>query len=191
LIVCGQAATRPAGLEAIAREKPDLVVLDISLKEGDGMDLLKDLKIQYPDLAALVLSMHDESLYAERALRAGAKGYIMKQEPPEKIMEAIRKVAAGETYLSESMTRILIERVGGHRPASNVAAGLEVLTDRELQIYQLIARGRRLREMSNELHLSVKTIASHRQNIKRKLNLKSGSELLRHALQWARDHLEL
>jgi len=182
LSVCGQFEEAGKAFEAIATLKPDLALVDISLKGSSGIELLKNIKVNYPKLLVLVLSMHDESLYAERVLRAGASGYIMKQEATDKVLEAIRKVLAGEIYLSEKMsTKLMHQLIGGRTPATGSL--IERLSDRELEVFGLIGQGRGTRQIAEQLHLSVKTIESHRAHIKEKLNLKNATELVHRAIQ--------
>lgn len=183
LQVCAQAEDAHQALEKIGVSRPDLAIVDLSLKSMSGLELMKDIKIQYPNLPVLVLSMHDESLYAERALRAGAKGYIMKQEAPEKLLEAIRQVQKGNIFLSDRMgARMLQQMVSGRNDPS--APSLEMLSDRELEVFQLIGQGVGTRQIAERLHLSVKTIESYREHIKRKMRLNSGTELVQHAVHW-------
>ena len=183
LSVCGEAEDAPEALEGIARCQPDVVLVDISLKTTSGVDLIKDLKIRNPHLPVLVLSMHDESFYAERVLRAGARGYVTKEEATEKVLIAIRRVLSGEIYLSDRMSaKMLSKLVNGRFDASGLPA--ERLTDRELQIFELIGQGQGTREIAVKMHLSIKTIESHRANIKRKLNLDNATQLLQQAIQW-------
>jgi len=182
MMVCFEAESAQEALQLIEKQDLDLVLLDISLEASSGLDVLKDLRTRFPELHTLILSMHEESLYAERALRAGARGYIMKGASPETLIQAIRQVLAGEIYLSESMTKTALARIGNgkHSPYT-----IEDLSDRELEVFQLIGRGFGTREIATALHLSVKTIASHRENMKLKLNLKSSSALVQHAIHWA------
>jgi DNA-binding NarL/FixJ family response regulator len=183
LEVCGEAADAPAALALISQREVDLVILDISLKHSHGLELLKDLKALRPHLPVLVLSMHDESLYAERALRAGATGYITKQEATVSVLSAIRKVLEGQVYLSEPMSARMVKRmVGGGKP--DAASPLDALTDRELEIYQMIGRGLGTRQIAEELRVGIKTVESYRARIREKLNLADGNELLQHAIHW-------
>ena len=184
LMVCGQAADAPEALQAIERLKPDVAVVDISLGASHGIELLKDIKVRQPRLPVLVLSMHDESLYGERALRAGAKGYILKEEPPRKLLEALRRVLRGDIYLSEPMTRKLLHKISGESAESKGVTPVERLSDRELEVFELVGRGHRPRSIAAKLHLSVKTVEYHCGNIKRKLNLSDAAALLQHAIQW-------
>jgi DNA-binding NarL/FixJ family response regulator len=184
LSVCGIVGSAREALRSIPILKPDCAMVDISLKDGNGIELVKDVRAQFPELATLVLSMHDESLYAERVIRAGARGYIMKREAPETLIKAIRQVLRGNTYLSEEMTRSMLSRVGTGSK-ENKELGTASFTDRELEVYQMIGAGRATREIATSLNLSVKTIATHRENIKHKLNLQTSTELVRHAVHWA------
>ena len=189
LVVCGQARNVSEALKAIRTLKPDLVTVDISLKETDGLELMKDIKARFPNLPVLALSMHEESLYAERALRAGASGYIMKQEATKKVVGAIRRVLTGRLYLSDKMMEKLVYKlVGGKAEVSHGPSDL--LTDRELEVFSLLGRGHGTRQISEQLHLSVKTIETYRSRIKQKLNISSGTELLQHAFQWVNSRKE-
>ena len=183
LNVCGQAEDAYGALKAIGKLKPDLVIVDISLKHSNGLELIKNLKQDNPSTGVLVLSMHNESLYAERGLRAGANGYIMKEEAPEKIISAIRRILGGKIYVSENVaTRMLSKLVNGKAEA--LSAPIESLTDRELEVFGLIGQGRGTRQIAKELHLSMKTIESYRAHIKDKLNLANATELVQYAIQW-------
>lgn len=183
LSVCGEASDAPAAVEAIAELQPDIAVVDISLQHTSGIELIKDLKISHHDLPILVLSMHDETLYAERVLRAGARGYVMKEEATERLMTAIRQVLKGQIYLSGRMSaRLVSSFVAG--PPGTGSSPMERLSDRELQVFELIGQGLSTRQIAEALHLSVKTIESHREHIKGKLNLTRSTELLQHAMQW-------
>jgi len=183
LTVCGTADSMNSALENMVGLKPDLVVVDISLKGSNGIELLKNIKVRYPKMRVLMLSMHDEGLYAIRALRAGASGYIMKQEATEKVIEAARKVLNGEIYLSEKMEKKMMQQLVGGRTA-RTGSPLEDLSDRELEVFNLIGQGKGTRQIAEELHLSIKTVESHRAHIKEKLGLKSATELVQHAIQW-------
>ena len=183
LCVCAEADNAATALELIASMLPDLAIIDISMGGVDGIELLKQLKLHRPDLVTLVLSMHDETLYAERVLRAGAKGYVTKQEAPEKVMTAIRRVLAGEVYVSEKIAAQLLKTVTGSRPEAGQTP-LDRLSNRELQVFRLIGGGMSMREIAEKLFLSTKTIETHREHIKEKLSLKSSSELLRYAVQY-------
>jgi DNA-binding NarL/FixJ family response regulator len=183
LLVCGHAADAAEALEAVRVLKPDMVIVDISLKDVNGIELIKDIKSYDTELPVLTLSMHDESLYAERALRAGARGYIMKQEGTEKLVSAIRRVLAGELYISDRLAgRLINKMVSGGVEVSG--SPLESLSDRELEVFLLIGRGHRTRQISEQLQLSPKTVETYRSHIKEKLNIGSSTELLQHAIQW-------
>jgi DNA-binding NarL/FixJ family response regulator len=187
--VCGQAEDAHEAIQTIRELDPDLVIVDISLRDTSGVDLIKDLRIQYPDLPILTLSMHDEAVYGERALRAGARGYIMKQEATEKVVTAIRRVLAGEIYVSDDMAAKMVSKlVGG--VSRKTGSPIENLSDRELEVFRMIGEGFNTREMAEKLHLSVKTIETYRAHIKDKLALQDASELLRAAIQWVNAGLQ-
>jgi len=186
LEVCAQAHTAPAALEAIDKFRPHLAVVDIALGSGSGVELIKDIKVRHPHLPSLVLSMHDEALYAERSLHAGAKGYVMKEEETDVLLKAIRHVLRGEVYLSEKVKDRIVNRLGGILPGDEITFPTDKLSDRELQVFELIGDGYATHEIAEQLHLSMKTIASHRENIRKKLNLGSGEELLRYAIHMLR-----
>ena len=182
--VCGQANTAAKAVTDIEPMKPDLVVVDVSLTTGaSGLELIKDLAARHPRLRMLALSTHDEALYAERALRAGAKGYVMKQEPTEKVMAAIRQVLDGGIFLSDAMKDRLLRKItqSGSAPS---ASEIERLSDRELEVYRLIGQGRGTRQIADELHLSMSTVETYRTHIKEKLHLASAPELVRRAVEW-------
>jgi DNA-binding NarL/FixJ family response regulator len=182
LMVCGEAEEAHAALKEIAALKPDILIVDISLKGPDGLDLLKNLRTLYPDLAVLILSMHDESIYAERALRARANGYIMKQEATEKVLVAIRRILAGEIYLSEKMaSKLLHQFISG--ASWNEKSRLSALSDRELEVFRQIGEGRTTRQIAENLRLSIKTVETYQAHIKEKLSLRTGRELVQHAIQ--------
>lgn len=185
LVVCGQADSAPAALQLIQRLKPDLAVVDITLKTTSGIELMKNVKALLPDLPVLIMSMHDESLYAERALRAGAKGYVMKHEASDRILTAIRSVLAGDLYLSEKMKEKMLHRLVRSRK-NEVVFTIDTLSDREMEVFQLIGNGFGTRQIADKLNLSVKTIDSYREHLKLKLRLEKGSDLVRHAIQWVR-----
>ena len=182
MVACGEAEDAHKALEAIETLKPDVALVDISLGMTNGIELLKDIKVRFPKLLVLVLSMHDESVYAHRALRAGAAGYIMKQEATEKVLVALRKILNGEVYLSERLGARLLNTLAGRSSLSG--SPIEELSDRELEIFGLIGQGHGTRPIAEKLHLSVKTIESHRAHIKEKLNLRNATELVHHAIQW-------
>jgi DNA-binding NarL/FixJ family response regulator len=183
LNACGEAGTVAQALNFIAARRPDLVLADISLPDRSGLELIKDIQVFHPGLPVLVFSMHDETLYAERVLRAGGRGYVMKQEDGQFLMQAIRQVLAGQIFLSEKMSAKIIEIFSGHRAVA-VDSPVELLSDREFEVFQLIARGLGTREIAQYLHLSVKTVEVHRANIRRKLKLKNSTEVVRAALRW-------
>jgi DNA-binding NarL/FixJ family response regulator len=184
LVICGEAETAEMALSAIETLKPDLVLADISLPGKNGLELIKDFHALQPELPVLVISMHDESLYAERVLRAGGRGYIMKQEGGKKLMEAIRQVLDGKIYVSAKMSSLILEIFSGRRAGAE-GSPVETLTDREFEVFQHVGQGKGAREIAEKLHLSVKTVDVHRANIKKKLKLKSAAELIRHAVRWS------
>ncbi|MHC4146767.1 MAG: response regulator [Planctomycetota bacterium] len=184
LEVCGQAEDAHQAMKAIKEMKPNMAVVDISLKETSGLELIKDINSQHPNLPVLALSMHDESLYAERALRAGAMGYIMKQEATENVIVAIRRILGGEIYVSDRMAARMVRKLVTGQ-TETTASPVERLSDRELEVFHLIGRGYGTRQISERLHLSVKTIETYRAHIKDKLDLTDAAELLQHAIQWA------
>ncbi|MBT3387662.1 MAG: response regulator transcription factor [Desulfobacula sp.] len=184
LVVCGSESTAPKAWDAIKKHKPDLVIVDISLKESNGINLVEEIKQEYPDLPALVLSMYDESLYAERALVSGARGYIMKQKAIGQVVEAVRKVLAGEVYASQKIKDKVFNRLvssGKHDDKSF----LNKLTNRELEVFRLIGDGLESKEVAERLNLSIKTVGTHRENIKQKFNLKHYTELVKFAVFWS------
>jgi DNA-binding NarL/FixJ family response regulator len=187
LHVCGQAGSAAEALEGIARTRPQLVMMDISLAGTSGIKLIKDIVIRHAAPAVLVLSTHDESLYAERALRAGAKGYVMKHEPTDEVMKAIRKVLGGGVYLSERMQTRLVGLLTGGGPAVS-ASDVERLSDRELEVFTLIGQGRSTAQISVSLHMSGSTVATHRVHIIEKLGLENTRELMRRAVAWVQTH---
>ena len=183
LEICGEAENAERALDCLGSAKPDLVLADISLPGKNGLELIKDFQAIQPGLPILVISMHHESLYAERVLRAGGRGYVMKQEGGKKLMEAIRQVLSGQIYVSEKMSSEILEIFSGRR-AGGEGSPVEKLSDREFEVFQLIGQGKSMREIADKLHLSVKTVEVHRANIKEKLKLKSASELVRYATRW-------
>ncbi|NOX99723.1 MAG: response regulator transcription factor, partial [Verrucomicrobia bacterium] len=183
LEVCSWAGTALEALAAIPEKKPELALLDISLPDRNGLELLKDLRALHPEVMVLMVSMHDESLYAERALRAGAKGYIMKEEAADKLIEAIRTVLDGKIYVSVEMSTRIIEMFSGSSRASSVAP-LSRLTDRELEVFEEIGKGKATREVAEMLGISARTVDAHRAHLKKKLGMKDGSELVRYAVRW-------
>ena len=181
--VCGEAEEVHAAMQSIAQMRPDVIILDISLKGPDGLELLKCIRGVYPDLPVLILSMHDEAIYAERALRARANGYIMKQEATEKVLVALRRILNGDVYLSESMSKKMLQQYIDGAP-SLLESRIAALSDRELEVFRRIGEGRATREIAEELRLSVKTVETYQAHIKDKLSLRSGRELIQHAVQW-------
>ena len=184
LEVCGEADNAPSALEGIRHLGPDLVTIDISLRGANGIELLKSIKAEHPKLPLLVLSMHDESLYALRSLRAGARGYIMKQEALDRVMSAIRQVLRGELFVSPSMSGRMIEEFVQGGSGNGGGSIADKLTDRELEILQLIGQGHGVQQIARELNLSAKTVETHRAHIKEKLNFQTARELARFAVQW-------
>ncbi len=183
LSVCGEAEGANTAFQAIQTLQPDIVVLDISLSGPDGLDVLKEIRMKSGSLPVLILSMHDETIYAERAMRAGAHGYIMKQEATEKVLIAIRRILQGEVYLSDRLTNTMLQQfVRGTSPVKS--SPLVALTDRELEVFRLIGEGHGTRQIADELHLSVKTIESYQAHIKEKLALRNARELVQHAIEW-------
>jgi len=182
LVVCGEEEDAGRALDAITRLKPDLVIADISLKESSGLELMRNIKAQYPKLPILVVSAHDESVYGEIAFRAGAAGYLMKEEAIDKVVVAIRRVLAGGIYVSDSLgARMVQQQVRGVQTITSPVKGL---SDRELEVLQMIGQWKSTRQIAAELHLSVKTIEYYREQIKKKLNLKNAAELTQHATAW-------
>lgn len=183
LSVCGEAETAPEALEAIPKLKPEVAIVDISLKSGSGIELIKNLKTMQPRVAVIVLSMHDEELYAERALRAGARGYIMKRETAKKVIAAIRHVLEGKLYLSERLTAMFAEKFVD-AGAATVSPSVAQLSDRELEVFQLLGQGYETRQIAESLSISMKTVQAFCARIKEKLKLASATELLREAIRW-------
>ena len=184
LMVCAQADGAAQAMAAAAALKPDVAVVDISLEGRSGLELIKDLHYRHPQLPVLALSMHDELLYAERALRAGARGYVMKKESTKDLIAALRRVLEGNIHVSERLTSRLLQQVAKSEPLPT-RSPVELLSDRELEVFERIGRGEGTREIADQLHLSIKTVSCYRQNIKTKLNLKTSTELVTHAIHWA------
>jgi len=184
LEVCGEAGDIDEALQLVTELQPDLAVVDISLKTGSGIDLIKRVKDRDQNVRMLVWSMHSEALYAERALRVGALGYINKDQATEKIVEAIRRVLEGKVYLSEGMADKLLQRSVGKSQTETSRSPTEVLADRELEVFRLIGLGTKTAEIAERLHLSVKTVETYRDRIRMKLDLVNGTELARVATQW-------
>lgn len=181
LEVIGEAEQVDQAIAVIPAQMPDLVIVDITLKDRSGIDLIETLQTRSPDLPILVISMHDESLYAERVLRAGALGYITKQEMTDNVVRAVRQVMGGKRYLSSDMVDALLGKIITN-PGTKPLNPIETLSNRELEVFQLIGRGYKRREIADLLHLSVKTIGTYRESIKKKLNLKTANELMKHAV---------
>jgi len=186
LLVCGEAPDAEDAIKAITELKPDLALVDISLGGTSGLDLIKLIKDKFDDLPVLVVSMHDESLYAERALRAGAMGYVMKHEPAQTVRAAISKVLGGEIYLSEKMSAVMLSKLMRGKSEQAVSP-LEQLSDRELEVFQMLGEGKGTRQIAQELNLTIPTINSFRGRIKEKLQLKSSTEVMLHAIHWIRE----
>lgn len=184
LTVCGEAEDAHTAIQSVTATRPDILVVDISLNGPDGLDLLKNIRTRHPDLPVLILSMHDESIYAERALRAGAQGYIMKQEATEKVLVALRRILSREIYVSERIANRMLHRYIGN-PSAARPSSIADLTDRELEVFRLIGEGRSTRQIAEDLHISVKTVESYQSHIKEKLSLRSARELVQHAIQWS------
>ena len=182
LVICCSASTANEGLEKVRELKPDLVLVDITLPGKNGVEFIKDARALSPDLLILAMSMHDESLYAERVLRAGGRGYIRKQEGGDKLIDAMRRVLRGEIAVSEKVTGRLLETFGGRK---TIGSSLEGLTDRELEVFQLIGQGKTMKEIGAALHLSPKTIEVHRAHIREKLRISSAAELVAYAARWS------
>ena len=188
MIVCGEQEDAANALSAIDKLKPDLVIADISLKDSSGLELMRNIKVQFSKLPVLVVSAHDESVYAEVAFRAGALGYLMKQEALEKIVTAIRRVLSGNIYVSEALgAKMLQQQIRGKTDLQE--SPVKSLSDRELEVFQLIGQWKKTSEIAQELHLSIKTIEYYREQIKHKLNLKNSAELTQHATAWVQREL--
>lgn len=183
LRVCDEASNAPQAFQKIGDENPDIVIVDISLEGGSGIDLIKNIKAAHPGVAMIVLSMHDESLYAERALRAGARGYIMKREATKKILQAIRAVLGGKLYISDKISGAMAEKfVDGH--LTPAISPVEQLSDRELEVFQLLGRGYSTRQIADHLHVGFKTVQTYSARLKEKLKLDNATKLLHEAIRW-------
>ncbi len=182
LAICGEAQDASQAMRALEALKPDLVLMDLSLPGKSGLELLKDFRAMSPRTPVLMISMHDETLYAERVIRAGGKGYIMKQEGPERIIQGIRKVLSGGIFVSERISTLILDALSG---AKSGASPVSTLTDREFEVYRLLGQGREPHEIANILHVSIKTVDTHRMHIRRKLSLRNATELIHHATRWA------
>jgi DNA-binding NarL/FixJ family response regulator len=190
LTCCGQAGTVAETQILAAKYQPDLITLDLRLKGGDGMELIKILKAEHPAVRIMILSQHTGALYVERALRAGAMGYVSKEHAAEELLKAIHAVLAGEIYLERGMAALLLHRFVG-TPTQAAPGGIEQLTDREMHVFQLLGAGRSTREIATDLNRSFKTVESHRENIKRKLQLSGAAELVNRAIEWALEPISL
>lgn len=185
LAVCGEASDGPEALKLLSSEEPDAAIVDLGLEGMGGLDLIKNMKYRRPGLLVLVVSMFEESAYAERALRAGARGYVMKKESAEKIVTALRRVLSGKVYLSERMSDRMLGRLAEGKPLEP-GSPVDKLSDRELEIFRRIGQGHKTSEIADELSLSVKTVETYREQIKQKLLLENASELIRYAIEWVR-----
>jgi DNA-binding NarL/FixJ family response regulator len=183
LVVCGEAGDPTQALTELARMRPDLVLTDITMPGRSGLEFIKDLRALHTDLLILVVSMHDETIYAERVLRAGARGYIMKEAGGDNLLTAIRQVLRGETYVSPGMAARVLDNLSARRPRGS-SSPIEKLTDREFEVFMLVGRGKSTRDIAEQLHLSPKTVDVHRSNIKLKLDLTDATALVRHAVRW-------
>tara|TARA_E500000305_G_scaffold111956_2_gene130440 strand:+ start:207211 stop:207960 length:750 start_codon:yes stop_codon:yes gene_type:complete len=183
LQVCGEADSKVDAIRKIMENPPDLIIVDISLKDGSGLELIKDVKAQFSQIKMLTVSMHDETLFAERSLRAGALGYVNKQQAPEQLIKAIYQVLKGKVYLSAAVTERMICRSIGSDNYSDQSP-IESLSDRELEVFEQIGEGETTRSIAQKLNLSSKTVETYRENIKHKLNLENATALTRHAIQW-------
>ena len=183
LVVGGEAENAFQALELVGKLKPDLVLADLTLPDKSGLELIKDIQSMHPKMPVLVISMHDEALSAERVLRAGGRGYIMKHEGGKKIMLAIRRVLSGQISVSEAMSAKILEIFSGRR-AEAAASPVENLTDREFEVFRHIGKGLSTKETAGQMHVSAKTVEVHRMNVKAKLNLKTMAELIRYAVRW-------
>jgi RNA polymerase sigma factor (sigma-70 family) len=185
LVVCGTATTANEGLDAVNKLKPDLVIVDITLPGKNGIEFIKDARALHPEMRILVMSMHDEALYAGRVLRAGGRGYIRKQEGGDKLIDAMRRVLRGEIAVSKKITSRLLETFSGRK---TMASPLESLSDRELEVFQLIGQGKTMKQIADELHVSPKTVEVHRARIREKLRVTSAAELISYAARWSEMH---
>jgi DNA-binding NarL/FixJ family response regulator len=182
LELCGESDNTVDALTMIEKVKPDLAIVDLALRDSSGLDLIKDLQVRLPDLPVLVLSMREEGFYAERVLRAGARGYVAKEEGPKQLLEGVRRVLQGQVYVSDRIaSKVMSKIVSG---ADQTESPIGMLSDRELEVFELIGQGLPTREIAKRLHISSKTVDSHREHIKRKLGLDSGTDLLKHAIEW-------
>jgi DNA-binding NarL/FixJ family response regulator len=183
LVVCGGAEDAKEALNALSHAKPDVVIVDITLKDSDGIELTRDIKARYPRLPVVVLSIHDESVYAERALRAGAQAYLMKEVVSDNIIKAIRAVLTGEVYVSDRIARKVLRKAFGQK-TTTTGAITDTLSNREFQVFRLIGHGCKASQIAHRMHLSTKTVETYRSRIKEKLNLANASDLLQYAIKW-------
>jgi DNA-binding NarL/FixJ family response regulator len=184
LYVCGQAAQARQALSAISELKPDVAIVDITLEDSDGIELTKDIKARHPKLPVIVLSMHDESIYAERVLHAGARAYLMKDAVSDKIITAIHTVLSGEIYVSDVMAKKLLRKFAGNH-ANAINASVDSLTDREFEVFRCIGRGNKPSRIANSMHISVKTVETYLARIKQKLDIANAAKLIEYAIKWA------
>jgi DNA-binding NarL/FixJ family response regulator len=184
LFVSGQAEDACSALSLISEKKPDIVLVDITLKNSNGIELIKDIKARFPQIKTLVISLHDENIYAERAIKAGASGYIMKAEATEKVMDAIREVLSGSIYLSSAIRTRMLKQYAGNKESGKGKNPVDLLSDREFEVFDLIGKGNKTGEIAERLNLSVKTIETYKENIKKKLELKNSSELAQYSIKW-------
>lgn len=187
LVVCAEAETAAEAMRGVQADPPDVVLLDLTLPDKNGLELIKDMLALAPALPIIVVSMHDEAIYAERVLKAGGRGYVMKQEGGKRLIEAIRRVLAGNIAVSDKMAGRILELFSGRRSQA-ASSPVQSLTDREFEIFQLIGQGRKTSDIARHLHLSVKTVEVHRLHIKAKLNLPDATSLIREAVRWVEGH---
>ena len=188
LEMCGEAESVEQACEVVNKQNPDAVIVDLSLKGVSGFELLKYIKESHPDVKVLVFSMHDESTYAERALKAGARGYMTKQEAPEQVIVALRKILAGQIYMSDTLASSVLEHVASGKGLDHMMFPMESLSNREFEVFRMMGQGMGSRQIAETLHLSIKTIETYREHIKEKIGVKSASELVQHAVQWTEAH---
>jgi DNA-binding NarL/FixJ family response regulator len=181
--VCGEAEDGHSALDLISKTKPDLAIIDIGLQGMNGIDLIKNIKTRNPKLLILIISMYDETVYAERALRAGAKGYLMKKESAENVIPAVRKILDGKLYLSQTVSEKILSKMADAKSAPHTSP-LDVLSDRELEVFQLIGKGFKTSQIAHQLNLGIKTVESYKEQIKTKLQMEHASELTQYAIQW-------
>ncbi|MBI9102782.1 MAG: response regulator transcription factor [Spirochaetales bacterium] len=183
LVVIGGAEDAVGALELIAKKVPDIALVDLSLKNSSGLELIKDLIVLYPDIKILVISLHDEEVYAERTIRAGARGFIMKAEATENVVGAVKRVLKGEIYLSEEMKSQMLERLVAGKKKSSTSI-IDDLSDREIQVFELMGEGMKNQAIAAKLHISIKTVETYKSHLKSKLNLKDSAELMQRAVEW-------